>query len=193
MPSWARPRSRPTVSRWTCFSSKHRPAARSGPIPSSARLDTVEMIALRNEVANSVARAVAQPYGAIQIRPVARHRRTVPETLGSYGAVLRFYAYWRSFDREMIEPVRVDLERAADGGARLRRGSRLSVARLFQCLPLPPPDRRLRPGPARPGAFTRHPRFDPTVQEALAHDRARRRADNRSPRFLLRPCSERCW
>ena len=32
--------------------------------------------------------------------------------LGSYAAVLLFYAYWRTFDREMIEAVRVGLERA---------------------------------------------------------------------------------
>ena len=32
--------------------------------------------------------------------------------LGSYAAVLLFYAYWRTFDRAMIEAVRVGLERA---------------------------------------------------------------------------------
>jgi tetratricopeptide (TPR) repeat protein len=32
--------------------------------------------------------------------------------LGSYAAVLLFYAYWRTFDREMIEAVRLGLERA---------------------------------------------------------------------------------
>ena len=37
------------------------------------------------------------------------------------------------------------------GRARLRRGARLPVARLFQRLPLPPPDRRARPGPAATG------------------------------------------
>lgn len=71
-----------------------------------------EIIALRNEVANRVARAVAQPYGAIQSDRAGDADGAPPENLGSYAAVLRFYAYWRTFDRAMIEAVRVALERA---------------------------------------------------------------------------------
>ena len=69
-----------------------------------------EIIALRNEVANRVARALAQPYGAIQSDRARDADGQVPETLGSYAAVLLFYAYWRTFDPAMIEAVRVGLE-----------------------------------------------------------------------------------
>jgi len=76
------------------------------------RLQPSEIIALRNEVANRVARALAQPYGAIQSDQARDADGRAPELLGSYAAVLLFYAYWRTFDREMIEAVRVGLERA---------------------------------------------------------------------------------
>lgn len=76
------------------------------------RLQPLEIITLRNEVANRVARAVAQPYGAIQSHRARDADGQAPETLGSYAAVLLFYAYWRTFDREMIEAVRLGLERA---------------------------------------------------------------------------------
>lgn len=76
------------------------------------RLEPSEIIGLRNEVANRVARALAQPYGAIQSDRARDADGQPPELLGSYAAVLLFYAYWRTFDREMIEAVRVGLERA---------------------------------------------------------------------------------
>ena len=76
------------------------------------RLQPSEIIALRNAVANRVARALAQPYGAIQHDRAGDADGRAPEMLGSYAAVLLFYAYWRTFDREMIEAVRVGLERA---------------------------------------------------------------------------------
>jgi adenylate cyclase len=76
------------------------------------RLEPSEIIALRNEVANRVARALAQPYGAIQSDRARDADGQAPELLGSYAAVLLFYAYWRTFDRAMIEAVRVGLEHA---------------------------------------------------------------------------------
>ena len=81
-------------------------------------LHPAEIITLRNEVASQVARALAQPYGAIQ-GDRARHVDGAPlDALKSIAAVSQFYAYWRTFDREMIEPVRVGLEHAvaADPG-----------------------------------------------------------------------------
>ena len=77
-------------------------------------LDPAELIGLRNEVANRVARALAQPYGAIQADRSRDAEGKVPGMLGSYAAVLLFYAYWRTFDREMIEAVRLGLERAVE-------------------------------------------------------------------------------
>jgi adenylate cyclase len=76
------------------------------------RLQPSEIITLRNEVANRVARALAQPYGAIQSDLARDADGQAPESLGSFAAVLLFYAYWRTFDRAMIEAVRVGLERA---------------------------------------------------------------------------------
>jgi adenylate cyclase len=76
------------------------------------RLEPADIIDLRNDVANRVARALAQPYGAIQSDRARDAEGRAPEMLGSYAAVLLFYAYWRTFDREMIEAVRVGLERA---------------------------------------------------------------------------------
>ncbi|HMQ91528.1 MAG TPA: hypothetical protein PKA33_00750 [Amaricoccus sp.] len=76
------------------------------------RLHPSDIIALRNEVADSVVRALGQPYGAIQRHRARDADGAVPETLGSYAAVQLFYAYWRTFDREMIEAVRLALERA---------------------------------------------------------------------------------
>ena len=40
-----------------------------------------------------------QPYGAIQSDRARDADGPAPETLGSYAAVLLFYAYWRTFDR----------------------------------------------------------------------------------------------
>lgn len=76
------------------------------------RLQPSELIALRNEVANHVARSIAQPYGAIQNDRARDADGAPPEALGNYAAVLLFYAYWRTFDRDMIEGVRTALERA---------------------------------------------------------------------------------
>jgi adenylate cyclase len=76
------------------------------------RMEPSQLIALRNQVANRVARAIAPPYGAIQIDRARDTEGTAPELLGSYAAVLHFYAYWRTFNRAMIESVRVGLERA---------------------------------------------------------------------------------
>jgi adenylate cyclase len=75
-------------------------------------LQPSEIIALRNEVANRVARALAQPYGAIQSDLARDAEGSGPEALGSYAAVLQFHAYWRTFDPAMIAAVRVGLERA---------------------------------------------------------------------------------
>lgn len=75
-------------------------------------LEPSEIIALRNEVANRVARAIAQPYGAIQSDRVRDCDGAPPEVLSNYAAVLLFYNYWRTFDRDKIEAVRAGLERA---------------------------------------------------------------------------------
>ena len=76
------------------------------------QLRPLEIIAVRNEVVNRVARELGQPYGAIQSDLAREADGSAPETLGGFAAVMLFYAYWRTFDQEMIEAVRVGLERA---------------------------------------------------------------------------------
>jgi adenylate cyclase len=74
-------------------------------------LQPSEIIAVRNEVANLVARTLAQPYGIIQSDLGRDADGEPPETLGSYASVLRFYGYWRTFDPTVLEEVRTGLER----------------------------------------------------------------------------------
>ena len=64
-------------------------------------LEPVEIIALRNEVANRVARSLAQPYGAIQSDQTRDADGKAPEMLGSCvptrrGVVLRSTTHPRS-------------------------------------------------------------------------------------------------
>jgi adenylate cyclase len=92
------------------------------------RPEPSQIIALRNEVANRVARSLAPPYGAIQIDRTRDAEGATPESLGSYAAILHFYAYWRTFDRAMIESVRVGLERAV--------ATEPHYAKAFACLSL---------------------------------------------------------
>jgi adenylate cyclase len=73
-------------------------------------LEPSEIVALRNEVASSVARTLAQPYGIIQSDRARDADGAPPKALGSYDTVLRFYRYWRTFDRAMLEAVRTGLE-----------------------------------------------------------------------------------
>ncbi len=70
-----------------------------------------EIVAVRNEVANRIARSIAQPYGIIYSDRSHDAEGTPPESLDSYGCVLRFYRYWRTFERDELEPVRACLER----------------------------------------------------------------------------------
>ena len=98
----------------------------------------------------------------------------VPETLGSYAAVLLFYAYWRTFDRAMIEAVRIGLERAVatepdyaeahaclslvySNAFRFRHPIGATepdpAERPFRSPPAPSSSRRARAGPATPSAW----------------------------------------
>ena len=101
-----RTNSRSTSSWW-----RRAPAARSGATACSGACSPSEIIAARNEVANQVVRTLAQPYGIIYSARARDAEGAPPESLGSYGCVLRFYQYWRTFDRDQLEPVRACLER----------------------------------------------------------------------------------
>lgn len=91
-------------------------------------LAPAEISQLRNEVANRVARTLAQPYGVIQTDRARDSEGAAPEHLGSYNAVLGFYRYWRSFDPAGIEAVRLNLERTI--------AAEPDYAEAFACLSL---------------------------------------------------------
>ncbi len=76
-----------------------------------------EIIELRDEVAEKVVRALAQPYGIL----FSKSRETDgphPRSLSSYDWVVRFHLYWRTYDPEQFEEVRSGLEQvvATDPG-----------------------------------------------------------------------------
>ncbi|BCH25666.1 adenylate cyclase [Mesorhizobium sp. L-8-3] len=70
-----------------------------------------EIFALRSEVANRVARTLAQPYGVIYSDRAQETEGSPPERLSSYDCVLYFYQYWRTFDQDIVDRVRDCLER----------------------------------------------------------------------------------
>jgi adenylate cyclase len=74
-------------------------------------LQPAAIVELRNEVANLIARTLAQPYGVIQADGPRGAEGAPSEAFRSYASVLRFYNYLRTFDRTMLEEVRADLER----------------------------------------------------------------------------------
>ncbi len=88
-------------------------------------LEPDEILRLRDEVANSVVRTLAQPYGILSNR-APETDGDHPESMTSYDCVVRFHSYWRTYDREAFEPVRAGLERvvATDPG----------YAEAFACL-----------------------------------------------------------
>ncbi len=70
-----------------------------------------EIVGVRDELANTIARSLAQPYGVI-FNNIARDAdATLPDQLTSYDLVIQSYVYERSYDRDLFEPVRTRLER----------------------------------------------------------------------------------
>ena len=72
-----------------------------------------EVLDLRDEVAEKVVRALAQPYGIL----FSRARETDgphPGNLSSYDWVVRFHLYWRTYDKDQFEAVRAGLEQVID-------------------------------------------------------------------------------
>jgi TolB-like protein len=76
------------------------------------KLTPSEILKVRDEVANSIARTLAQPYGIIFSNKAREADGRPPEFLDSYDYVIRFYQYCRTFDRNVFESVRTGLERA---------------------------------------------------------------------------------
>ncbi|MGO4837792.1 hypothetical protein AB4144_36670, partial [Rhizobiaceae sp. 2RAB30] len=75
------------------------------------RLDTSEIFRLRKDVANQIARTLAQPDGVIHSDRAHEAEARPPEQLSSHDCVMQFYQYWRTFDSSMVERVRLCLER----------------------------------------------------------------------------------
>lgn len=67
---------------------------------------------MSDDVANAVARIVAQPYGVVFSRHAPEALKKPLSDLTPYDAVLRFYQYWRIYDRNEHEIVRLGLEQA---------------------------------------------------------------------------------
>lgn len=75
------------------------------------RLDPAEIVRLRDEVASAVVRHLAQPYGALYAHKTREVDGKPSSSLTAYDCVIRFYQYWRTYDRAMFEVLRDDLER----------------------------------------------------------------------------------
>jgi adenylate cyclase len=70
------------------------------------------IIALRDEIANAIIRAVAEPFGVILNRRVDSWAGRATELATSTDSIFRFYQYRRSYRRDLFQPVRLSLERA---------------------------------------------------------------------------------
>ena len=73
-------------------------------------LPAPDMVVVRDEIANSIARILAQPYGVMHRRAENYCDRTLRENLTSYDLVMQSYQYARTFDRDQFEPTRASLE-----------------------------------------------------------------------------------
>jgi adenylate cyclase len=82
----------------------------SGQFDGSLAPDAI--IQVRNHLADQVARTLAQPYGVIYQSKSAEIQDEHPQFLTSYGCVLRFHDYWRTYDFAQYESIRQCLERA---------------------------------------------------------------------------------
>lgn len=69
-----------------------------------------DLAATRDKVADSVVRALAQPFGAV-FSKTHDIDGPVPEHLASYNCVARYHQYCKSFDSDIFAPLIVDLER----------------------------------------------------------------------------------
>lgn len=94
----------------------------------SQRLDPAEILRVRDEVAAAVVCQLAQPYGALYFQKAREVDGKPCGSLTAYDCVIRFYQYWRTYDRAMFDTLRDDLERAT-----LREPS---FADAFACLSL---------------------------------------------------------
>jgi adenylate cyclase len=77
-----------------------------------ATLAADRLIGVRDELANEVARALAERQGAVFAAKAAELQGKLPGSYSSYECVLLFYDYVRSYELALYQPVRECLERA---------------------------------------------------------------------------------
>lgn len=75
-------------------------------------LDPAGIVHLRDEVASAVVHAIAQPYGVLYMQKAREAEGKPGNSLSAFECVIRFYQYWRSYDRGMVAELREGLERA---------------------------------------------------------------------------------
>lgn len=92
------------------------------------RLDPAEILRVRDDVAAAAVRHLAQPYGAIFAHKAREVEGKPSSSLTAYDCVIRFYQYWRTYDRPMFDMLRDGLE----GAIRREPG----FADAFACLSL---------------------------------------------------------
>lgn len=75
-------------------------------------LNPTEILAVRDDVANSVVRSLAQPYGVIFCARETEMDGVPPDSLAAFDAVTSYFQYRRQFEPELFEAVRASLEEA---------------------------------------------------------------------------------
>lgn len=73
------------------------------------------IVAVRDDVANSIARTLAQPFGVIFGSMAQEIDGKLPDDLESFDSVIKYYHYWQSVDRDSHAQARVSLEQAIAG------------------------------------------------------------------------------
>ena len=76
------------------------------------QLDPAEILRVRDEVASAVVCHLAQPYGALYACKSREVEGRPGDSLTAYDCIIRFYQYWRTYDRAMFEVMHDELERA---------------------------------------------------------------------------------
>ncbi len=75
-------------------------------------LATSSMIQIRTEVADHIVRAIVQPSGAIFSHKSRTSTASGSDNSSALESVIRFHTYWRTFEHDQLESVRLGLERA---------------------------------------------------------------------------------
>jgi adenylate cyclase len=80
----------------------------------SRSLTAENLLTIQSDVADQVARAIGQPYGAVFNLTADQIASKSFDSLESYECVVRFRQRWRDYDQRDFEPMRTCLERAIE-------------------------------------------------------------------------------